>query len=62
MVHHKYRASKDLILVQTVQLKSMIRAHSSEKMVSSDVVIATVHSEKTRPMMKMIMMMIIIMK
>ena len=39
----------DLILVQTVQLKPMIIAHSSVRMVSSylsDVVIASVHSEK----------------
>ena len=42
-------ASKDLILVHTVQLKSLIKAHSSGRMVSSgirDVVIASVHSEK----------------
>ena len=46
-----YGASKDLILVHTVQLKPMIKAHSSVRMVSSgisDVVIASVHSEKTR--------------
>ena len=40
-----YGASKDLILVHTVQLKSMIKAHSSGRMISSgisDVVIASV--------------------
>ena len=44
-----YRASKDLILVHTVQLKPMIKAHSSGKMVSSgiiDVVIDSVNSGK----------------
>ena len=42
-----YGASKDLILVQ---LKLMIKAHSSGRMVCgiSDAVIASVHSEKTR--------------
>ena len=43
--------AKDLILVHTVQLKPMIKAQISGKMVSSgisDVVIASVHSEKTR--------------
>ena len=58
-----YRASKDLILVQTVQLKPMIKAYSSGKMVSSsisDVVIASVNSEKTRLKMLMMMMMKII--
>ena len=37
---------KDLILVHTVQLKPMIKAHSSRRIVSSgisDVVIASVH-------------------
>ena len=46
-----YGASKYLILVHTVQLKPMIKAHSSGGMVSSgisDVVIASVQSEKTR--------------
>ena len=41
---------KDLILVHTVQLNPMIKAHSSGRMVSSgisDVVIASVYSEKT---------------
>ena len=45
----RYRASKDLILVHTVQLKPIIKAQSSGKMDSSgisDVVIASVHSEK----------------
>ena len=43
--------AKDLILVDTVQLKPMIIAHFSGRMVSSgisDVVFASVHSEKTR--------------
>ena len=42
-------ALKDLILVHTVQLKPMRKAHSSGKMVSSgigDVVITLEHSEK----------------
>ena len=44
--------AKDLILVHTVQLKPMIKAQISGRMVSSgisDVAIASVHSEKTRP-------------
>ena len=60
-----YRASKDLILVHTVQPKPMVNAHSSGKWsrVLSDVVI--VHSEKTRlknllMMIKMMMMMMVI--
>ena len=43
-------ASKDLILSHTVQLKPLIKAHSSGRMVSSgisDVVITSVHSEST---------------
>ena len=43
--------AKDLILVLIVQLKPIIKAHSSGGMVSSgisDVAIASVHSEKTR--------------
>ena len=60
-----YGASKDLILVHTVQLKPMIKAHFSGKLVSSgtsDVVITSVYSEKTRlkKLMKMMMMMMII--
>ena len=41
---------KDLILVHTVQLKPMIKAHFLGRMVSSgisDVSFASVHSEKT---------------
>ena len=41
---------KDLNLVHSVQLKPMIKAHFSGRMVSSgisDVVITSVHSEKT---------------
>ena len=48
-LHHG--ASKDLTLVHTIQLKPMIKANSSGRMVSSgvsDVVIASVYSEKTR--------------
>ena len=40
--------AKDLILVHIVQIKPMIKAHFSGKMVSSgiiDVVIASVHSD-----------------
>ena len=43
--------AKDLILVHTVQLKPMIKAQISGRILSSgisDVVIASVHSEKTR--------------
>ena len=42
--------AKDLILVHIVQLKPMIKAQISRRMVSSvitDVVITSVHSEKT---------------
>ena len=45
-----YGASKDLILVHMVQLKPMLKAHSSGRMVCSgisDVAIASVHTEKT---------------
>ena len=60
-------ASKDLILVHTVQLKQMIKAHFSGRLVTSgvsDAVIASVHYEKTRlkKFMKMFMIIIIIMK
>ena len=54
--------SKDFILVHTVQLKPIIKAQISEKMVSSgisDVAIASVYSEKTR-LKKLMMIMIII--
>ena len=43
--------AKDLILVHTVQLKLMLKAQISGRMVSSgisDVAIASMHSEKTR--------------
>ena len=56
-----YGASKDLILFHIVQLKPMIKTHSSGRMVSSgisDVMIASVHPEKTR--LKKLMIMIII--
>ena len=59
--------AKDLISVHTVQLKPMVKAQSSGRMVSSgtsDVVIASVYTEKTRlkklMMMKLMMMIIII--
>ena len=42
--------AKDLILVHTVQLNPIIKAQISGRMISSgisDVVIASVHSEKT---------------
>ena len=44
-----YGASKDLVLVYTVQLKPMIKAHFSGKLVSSgisDVVITLVYPRK----------------
>ena len=53
--------AKDLILVLTVQLKPMEKAHFSGRMVSSgisDVATTSVHSEKTR--LKKLMMKIII--
>ena len=65
-----YGASKDLILVCTVQLKQMIKSHFSGKLVSSisNVAFTSVYSEKTclkklimmNMMMMMLMMMIII--
>ena len=54
--------AKDRILVHTVQLKPIIKAQISGRMVSSgisDVAIASVHSEKTR-LKKFMMIMIII--
>ena len=55
--------AKDLILVHIVQLKPMIKAQISGRMVSSgvsDVAFASVYSEKTR-LKKLIMMMKILM-
>ena len=55
--------AKDLILVRTVQLKPMIKAQISGRMVSSgisDVAIASVHSEKAR-LKKMILIIIMLM-
>ena len=52
---------KDVVLVYTVQLKPMIKAQISERMISSDtsdVATASVYFEKTR--MKKIVMIIII--
>ena len=54
--------AKDLILVHTVQLKPMIKAQISGRMVSSgisDLAFASVHSEKTC-LKKLMMIMIII--
>ena len=54
--------AKDLILVHTVQLKPMIKAQISGRLISSDisdVTFASVHSEKT-PLKKLIMIIIII--
>ena len=54
---------KDLILVNTVRLKLMIKAHFSGRMVSSGISVvafATVYSEKTR--LKKLMMKVIILK
>ena len=55
--------AKYVALVHTVQLKPMIKAQISGRMVSSgisDVMFASVHSEKTR--LKKLLIMIIIMK
>ena len=55
--------AKDLILVHTVQLKPMIKALISGRMVSSgisDLASASVHSEKTRLKKLMMMMKMII--
>ena len=54
--------AKDVILVNTVQLKAMIKAQILGRMISSgisDVAIASVYFEKTR-LMKLIMIIIII--
>ena len=62
LAHHQLMSLQGLILVHTVQLKPMIKAQISGKLVTNDtsgVAIASVHSEKTR-LKKMIM--IIIMK
>ena len=55
--------AKDLILVHIVQLKPMIKAHFSGRMVSrgiSDIVFTSVYSEKTSLKKLMIMIIIII--
>ena len=55
--------AKDIILVNTVQLKPMIKAQISGRMVSSgisDEAFASVYSEKTR--LKKLLIMIFIMK
>ena len=56
--------AKDLILVNTVKLKPMIKAQISGRMIpsgTSDVAIASVHSEKThlKKLMKIIIIIII---
>ena len=62
LAHHQLWSQQGRpILVHTVQLKPMIKAHSSGRTVSSgisDVVIGSVHSEKIRlkKLMKMMMM------
>ena len=65
LAHHQLMSqAKDLILVHTVQLKPMIKAQISGRMVSSgisDVAIASVYSEKTRLKKLMMIMIIIIM-
>ena len=56
-------SAKDLILVQIVQLKSIIKAQISGRIVSSgisDVASASVHSVKTRLKKLMMMMKMII--
>ena len=53
--------AKDLILVHTIQLKLMIKAHFSGRIVSSgisDVAITLVHSEKTH-LKKLIMILLL---
>ena len=70
LAHHKLmnEPAKDLILVHTVQLKPMIKAQISGRMVSSginDVAFASIHSEKTRLkklMMRMRIMILLTMK
>ena len=59
---HNQCARKDLILVHTVQLKPIIKAQISGKLISSgisDIAFASVYSEKTR--LKELIMIIIIM-
>ena len=60
LAHHQLMSQ--LILVHTVQLKPMIKAQISVRMVSSglsDVAFASVYSEKTR-LKKLMMIMIIV--
>ena len=55
--------AKDLILVHTVQLRPMIKAHFSGRMVSSgisDVALASVYSEMKKLLVMMMMMKMII--
>ena len=53
--------AKDLILVHTIQLKPMIKAQISGRMVSSGIRFTSVYSEKTRLKKLMIIIIIIIM-
>ena len=48
--------ANDLILVHTLQLKPMIKAEISRRMVISDVMTASVYSEKTRQKKLMMIM------
>ena len=60
----RYRASKDLISVHTVQLKPTIKAHSSGKIVTSGIsdveIVSVKYSEKTNQKKLMMMMKMII--
>ena len=53
--------AKDLILVHTVQLKPIIKAQISGRMVGISEAIASVHSEETRLKKCMMIMIIIVM-
>ena len=52
--------ASDLIMVPTVQLKPMIKAQISRRMVSSGKAFASVYSEKTMKKLMMMMKIIII--
>ena len=63
LAHHQLMSQQGPLLVHTVKLKSIIKAQISEKLVIigiSDVVTASVYSEKTS--LKKIIMIIIISK
>ena len=64
LAHYQLMSQQGPHLVHTVQLKPMVKKHSSGRMVSSgisDVVIASVYSEKTGLKKLMMRMIIIIM-